>query len=68
MALIDHPGGQMSVVVLAKFDDTCAPSLSVLMGFDGNVKPSVLVDYRDTNLILELDLRSQVLAGLLLTT
>ena len=28
----------MSVTVLAKFDDACALSLSMLMGFDGNVK------------------------------
>jgi len=29
---------RMSVIVFVEFDDTCATSLRMLMGFDGNVK------------------------------
>jgi len=42
---------RMSVIVFVKFDDTCATSLRMLMGFDGNVKAfcSVQQSERDSH-------------------
>ena len=58
----------MSVIVLAKSDDACAPSLSVLMRFDGNVKAFCSGGLLRHESNSELDSRSQVFVGLLLAT
>jgi len=47
----------MSVIVFVKFDDTCATSLRMLMGFDGNVKGFCSVQQSERDAHCELDSR-----------